>query len=184
MGHVIRDELLLASLDFSTYENISVAIGKLVAQGMSEQTRQSLADAIGVYNYALNEGYIRPRHSPAERDKNMRDSFSKVQALELGDTAADKTSLAASRDIKTMMNAVGSNPLANSFLQIFVLAPTANALNDTMDEFIRLTTLSENLDFFSDDPMSFDAAAARLSADLADAHNLPASSRQPYDIQA
>ena len=184
VGHVIRDELLLASLDFSTYENISVAIGKLVAQGMSEQTRQSLADAIGVYNYALNEGYIRPRHSPAERDKNMRDSFSKVQALELGDTAADKTSLAASRDIKTMMNAVGSNPLANSFLQIFVLAPTANALNDTMDEFIRLTTLSENLDFFSDDPMSFDAAAARLSADLADAHNLPASSRQPYDIQA
>lgn len=178
IGYVLRDEALLASLDFSTYENLTVAVGKLAAQGLSEQTRKSLSDAVAVYNYALSKDIIKARQSAEKRDANMREMLFGQSTFDFGEQRGE--SLAAARDIRGMINRVSADPLANSFLKLFVLNPTPNALEESIDEFIGLTEAPEVEDFFAAPPLDYSEAAAKLSARLADKHNLPAEARGAY----
>jgi len=178
IGYVLRDEALLASLDFSTYENLTVAVGKLAAQGLSEQTRKSLADAVAVYNYALSKDIIKARQSAEKRDANLREMLFGQSTFDFGEQRGE--SLAAARDIRGMINRVSADPLANSFLKLFVLNPTPNALEESIDEFIGLTEAPEVEDFFAAPPLDYSEAAAKLGERLADKHNLPAEARGAY----
>jgi hypothetical protein len=178
IGYILRDEALLASLDFSTYENLTVAVGKLAAQGLSDQTRKSLADAIAVYNYALTKDIIKARQSPEKRDANIREMLFGQSTFDFGEQRGE--SLAAARDIRSMINRVSADPLANSFLKLFVLNPTPTALEDSIDEFIKMTETPEMEDFFAAPPLDYQEAADKLGAQLGEKHNLPANARGAY----
>jgi len=178
IGYVLRDEALLASLDYSTYENLTIAVGKLAAQGLSEQTRKSLADAVAVFNYALSKDIIKARQTPEKRDANIREMLFGQSTFDFGEQRGE--TLASARDIRSMINRVSGDPLANSFLKLFVLNPTPRALEDSIDEFISLTEAPEVEDFFAAPPLDYNDAAAKLSEALADKHSLPDEARGAY----
>jgi len=165
VGHVVRDDRILAALDYQTYENLTVVLGKLAAAGLNETQRSALEDAVALYNYATQKDTLKARDSLKERDDAMRFILEEEQELFSGASAEGL-------DMEGLKSRTLANPLARGFLQMMVLAPSSKKLENAFDSFIELTEKKEQIDMFAAGPMEYETAINQLIKELGDKEKL------------
>ena len=165
VGHVVRDDRILAALDYQTFENLTVVLGKLAAAGLNETQRSALEDAVALYNYATQKDTLKARDSLKDRDDAMRFILEEEQELFSGASAEGL-------DMEGLKSRTLANPLARGFLQIMVLAPSSKKLENAFDSFIELTEKKEQIDMFAAGPMEYEAAINQLIKELGDKEKL------------
>ena len=173
VGHVVRNDLVLDNLDYQTYENLTVVLGKLAAHGLSEAQRSALEDAVTIYNEATSKEKLKARDSLADRNEAMRFLLEDEQEMFTG---ASATGL----DVQAIKDRVLTNPLARGFLQMMTLAPSSRKLDAAFDLFIELTEKKEQVDMFAAGPMDFEPAINQIIKELASKEKLDI---QPYGMK-
>jgi len=173
VGHVVRNDLVLDNLDYQTYENLTVVLGKLAAHGLSEAQRSALEDAVTIYNEATSKEKLKARDSLADRNEAMRFLLEDEQEMFTG---ASATGL----DVQAIKDRVLANPLARGFLQMMTLAPSSRKLDAAFDLFIELTEKKEQVDMFAAGPMDFEPAINQIIKELASKEKLDI---QPYGMK-
>lgn len=161
IGSVIRDIDILEDLDYSTYQNLAVAVGQLAGAGLGDQHKKALEDAVAMYNSGIKRDYIKMSNQTAkDRINAMRVIMESEQGLTGLKTPEGQV------DYEAIKERVKKNPLSNAYLYILTASTSSKQVRDNTKSFIKHTQEDPTADMFSSGALSFEDSAKKVIQEI------------------